>query len=134
KEKGFFSEEGLSVEVEAQANWKLILDRVIGGELDGAHMLAGQPLGATIGFGTRADVITAFSMDLNGNGVTVSNAIWQEMQKHDKSLRSETPPHPISAKALLPIVKARKAAGKPLQLGMVFPVSTHNYELRYWLA
>jgi nitrate/nitrite transport system substrate-binding protein len=71
---------------------------------------------------------------LNGNGITVSNAIWQEMQKHDKSLRSETPPHPISAKALLPVVKARKAAGKPLQLGMVFPVSTHNYDLRYWLA
>jgi nitrate/nitrite transport system substrate-binding protein len=27
-----------------------------------------------------------------------------------------------------------KAAGSPLKLGMVFPVSTHNYELRYWLA
>ena len=25
-------------------------------------------------------------------------------------------------------------AGKPFNMGMVFPVSTHNYELRYWLA
>mgnify|MGYP003337279252 CR=1 FL=1 len=25
-------------------------------------------------------------------------------------------------------------AGKPFKMGMVFPVSTHNYELRYWLA
>ncbi|MDK1479463.1 MFS transporter, partial [Sinorhizobium sp. 6-117] len=32
-----------------QANWKVLLDRVITGELDGAHMLAGQPLAATIG-------------------------------------------------------------------------------------
>jgi nitrate/nitrite transport system substrate-binding protein len=24
--------------------------------------------------------------------------------------------------------------GKPFNMGMVFPVSTHNYELRYWLA
>jgi len=134
KEKGYFAEEGLNVELEAQANWKLILDRVISGELDGAHMLAGQPIGATIGFGTKADVITAFSMDLNGNGITVSNAIWQEMQKHDPKLKSDTPPHPITADALVPIVKKAKAAGKPLQLGMVFPVSTHNYELRYWLA
>jgi nitrate/nitrite transport system substrate-binding protein len=134
KEKGYFAEEGLNVELEAQANWKLILDRVISGELDGAHMLAGQPLGATVGFGTKADVITAFSMDLNGNAVTVSNAVWQEMQKHDPRLRSETPPHPISAEALVPVVKKYKAAGKPLQLGMVFPLSTHNYELRYWLA
>jgi nitrate/nitrite transport system substrate-binding protein len=52
KEKLFFEEEGLDVKLEAQANWKILLDRVISGELDGAHMLAGQPIGATIGFGT----------------------------------------------------------------------------------
>ncbi|HWL16280.1 MAG TPA: ABC transporter substrate-binding protein, partial [Opitutus sp.] len=44
KEKGFFEDEGLYVTLEAQANWKILLDRVITGELDGAHMLAGQPL------------------------------------------------------------------------------------------
>ena len=60
-EKGYFEDEGLYVTLEAQANWKVLLDRVIDGELDGAHMLAGQPLGATIGFGTKADIITAFS-------------------------------------------------------------------------
>src|SRR3990167_3539170 len=79
-EKGFFEDEGLFVKLEPQANWKAILDRVITGELDGAHMLAGQPIGATIGFGTKADVITAFSMDLNGNAVTVSNEVWALMK------------------------------------------------------
>ena len=58
-EKGFFEDEGLYVTLEPQANWKVLLDRVITGELDGAHMLAGQPLGATIGFGTKADIVTA---------------------------------------------------------------------------
>src|SRR5881394_4529105 len=72
-EKGFFEDEGLYVTLEPQANWKVILDRVITGELDGAHMLAGQPLGASIGIGTKADIVTAFSMDLNGNAITVSN-------------------------------------------------------------
>ncbi len=75
-EKGYFEDEGLYVTLEPQANWKVLLDRVITGELDGAHMLAGQPLGATIGFGTKADVVTAFSMDLNGNAITVSNEVW----------------------------------------------------------
>ncbi len=42
-EKGYFEDEGLYVTLEAQANWKVLLDRVISGELDGAHMLAGQP-------------------------------------------------------------------------------------------
>ena len=66
-EKGYFEDEGLYVTLEPQANWKVILDRVITGELDGAHMLAGQPLGAAVGIGTKADVVTGFSMDLNGN-------------------------------------------------------------------
>lgn len=134
KEKFYFEDEGLYVTLEAQANWKVLLDRVIGGELDGAHMLAGQPIGATIGFGTKADVITAYSLDYNGNGITVANEIWEGMQKNDPSLRSPNPPHPIRANALKPIVDARKAAGDIMKMGMVFPVSTHNYELRYWLA
>lgn len=134
KENGFFEEEGLNVTLEAQANWKVLLDRVISGELDGAHMLAGQPIGATIGFGTKAHVVTAFSMDLNGNAITVSNDIWQQMQKNDPKLDSPTPPHPISAASLKPIVEAGKKKGQPIKMGMVFPVSTHNYEIRYWLA
>src|SRR5688572_33208466 len=64
KELGFFEDEGLYVTLEPHANWKVLLDRVITGELDGAHMLAGQPLGAAVGFGTKADIVTSFSMDL----------------------------------------------------------------------
>lgn len=132
-EKGFFEDEGLYVTLEAQANWKVLLDRVITGELDGAHMLAGQPLGATIGFGSKADIITAFSMDLNGNAITVSNAVWNEMKKNIP-VEAGKPAHPIKADALKPVIEEYKKKGKPFNLGMVFPVSTHNYELRYWLA
>ncbi|HKW28062.1 MAG TPA: CmpA/NrtA family ABC transporter substrate-binding protein [Verrucomicrobiae bacterium] len=134
RENGYFEDEGLSVSLEAQANWKILLDRVISGELDGAHMLAGQPIAATIGIGTKANIITPFSMDLNGNGITVSNAIWKQMQEAEPKLNQPHPPHPISAKALVPIVQKYKDAGVPLKFGMVFPVSTHNYYLRYWLA
>ena len=133
-EKGYFEDEGLYVSLEPQANWKVLLDRVIDGELDGAHMLAGQPLGATIGFGTRADIITAFSMDLNGNGITVSNAVWQQMKPHVPLGANGKPVHPIKADYLKPVVDNYRAEGKPFNMGMVFPVSTHNYELRYWLA
>ncbi|MDX1723282.1 MAG: CmpA/NrtA family ABC transporter substrate-binding protein [Pseudomonas sp.] len=132
-EKGFFEDEGLYVTLEAQANWKVLLDRVIDGELDGAHMLSGQPIGATIGFGTKADVVTAFTMDLNGNAITVSNAVWEEMKKH-VPMADGKPVHPIKADALKPVIDKVNAGGKSFNLGMVFPVSTHNYELRYWLA
>ena len=134
KEKGFFEAEGLSVEVIAQPNWKQLLDNVITGELDGAHMLSGQPIAATIGFGTKAHIVTPYTLDLNGNAITVSNEIWEGMQENDEKLQSDTPPHPITADSLKPLVDAAKDSGKKLPMGMVFPVSTHNYEIRYWLA
>lgn len=132
-EKGYFEQEGLFVTLEAQANWKVLLDRVISGELDGAHMLSGQPLGATIGFGTKADVITAFTMDLNGNACTVSNDVWAQMKKN-LPMKDGKPVHPNKADALKPVIKSFRDKGTPFKMGMVFPVSTHNYELRYWLA
>ncbi|MCA9402619.1 MAG: ABC transporter substrate-binding protein [Candidatus Omnitrophica bacterium] len=133
KEKFFFEDEGLYVTLEAQANWKVLLDRVIDGELDGAHMLSGQPIGATIGFGTQAHIVTAFSMDLNGNGITVSNEIWKQMRPN-VPMEDGKPVHPIKADALKPIVEEYRAKGEEFKMGMVFPVSTHNYEIRYWLA
>ena len=134
KELGYFEDEGLFVTLEAQANWKVLLDRVITGELDGAHMLAGQPLAATIGFGTKAHIVTPFSMDLNGNAITVSNAIWEMMKPAIPKGADGKPVHPISAEALKPAIEKLRGEGKPFKMGMVFPVSTHNYELRYWLA
>ncbi|WP_342030421.1 ABC transporter substrate-binding protein [Pseudomonas sp. SST3] len=32
------------------------------------------------------------------------------------------------------MIERLNASGKSFNQGMVFPVSTHNYELRYWLA
>ena len=132
-ENGYFEDEGLYVTIEAQANWKVLLDGVIDGNLDGAHMLAGQPLAATIGYGTKAHIVTPFSMDLNGNGITVSNSVWQEM-KANIPQKDGKPVHPIKADYLKPVVEKLNADGKPFKMGMVFPVSTHNYELRYWRA
>jgi len=134
KEQGFFEDEGLYVTLEAQANWKVLLDRVITGELDGAHLLAGQTIGATIGFGTKAHVVTPLSLDLNGNGITVSKSVWEEMKPHIPVGADGKLVHPVKAEALKPVVDRYKAEGKPFNMGMVFPVSTHNYELRYWLA
>lgn len=133
KEKGFFEDEGLFVTLEAQSNWKNVLDRVIDEQIDGSHMLAGQPIAAAVGFGRQAKLVTTFSMDLNGNAITVSNDVWSKM-KPGLPMKDGKPVHPISASALLPVIKEYKNANKPFKMGMVFPVSTHNYQLRYWLA
>jgi nitrate/nitrite transport system substrate-binding protein len=132
-EKGYFDDEGLSVQVEAQANWKVLLDRVVSGELDGAHMLATLPFGTAIGYGTKADIISAFTLTLNGDFITVSNDVWKQM-KPQIPMKDGKPVHPIKADTLKPVLEKYKAAGKPFNMAMTFPVGTHNMKLRYWLA
>jgi nitrate/nitrite transport system substrate-binding protein len=134
KEKGFFAEEGLTVTLEPQANWKVLLDGVIGGQLDGAHMLAGQPIAASIGLGAKGDLVAPLSLDLNGNAITLSNKVYAMIEPTLPKGPDGKAVHPISAASLKPVADKLKAEGKPIKMGMVFPVSPHNYELRYWLA
>mgnify|MGYP000852492049 CR=1 FL=1 len=132
-EKGYFEDEGLYVTLEAQANWKVLFDRVVSGELDGAHMLAAMPVGAATGVITQSEVITPFTLSYNGAGITVSNPVWQEMKK-SVPMEDGKPKHPISASTLKPVLDSYKKQGKTFNLGMTFPVGTHNYHERYWLA
>ncbi len=133
KEKGFFEDEGLYVTLQAQANWKVLMDRVIGGELDGAHMLAAAPLGHTAGLLTKAHIIIPYVLSVNGAGITVSNEVWQKMKPHVPTENGK-PVHPIKAEALKPIIEEFKAAGKSFKMAMTYPVGTHNYVERYWLG
>lgn len=133
KEKGFFEEQGLYVTLQAQANWKVLMDRVISGELDGAHMLAAAPLGHTAGLLTKAHIIVPYIMSTNGAGITVSNEVWAKMKPH-VPLKDGLPMHPISASALKPVVEEFKAEGKSFKMAMTYPIGTHNYVERYWLA
>lgn len=132
-EKGFFRKYGLNVTVSKEASWANIRDKVSIGALDGAHMLAGMPIAATLGVGaTKKPTITGFAMDLNGNGITVSNALFERMMEADPHAMKQ---RPTSAIALKKVIDADKRAGKPpMTFAMVFPVSTHNYEIRYWMA
>lgn len=132
-EKGYFQDEGLNVQLEAQSNWKVLYDRVAGGELDGAHMLAAMPLGAMTGITGNKEIIAPFTLSYNGAAITVSNAVWQQM-KPQLSMENGKPKHPISAASLKVAADQSKASGKPFNLGMTFPVGTHNYMMRYWLA
>ncbi len=125
KEKGFFAEEGLNVTLEPQANWKVLVDGVAAGEIDGAHMLAGQAIASAAGFGSKVPIIAPLSLDLNGNAITVSNDVWSQIQPKLPKDADGKIKQPVSAAAL---------KGMDLKWGMVFPVSPHNYELRYWLA
>jgi nitrate/nitrite transport system substrate-binding protein len=134
KEKGFFAEEGLTVSLEPQANWKILVDGVASGALDGAHMLAGHPIASGAGIGAKVKIVTPLSLDMNGKAITLSNKVYDMIAPTLPKGPDGKPLHPVSSAALKPVVAAMNAQGKPLKMGMVFPVSGHNYALRYWLA
>lgn len=133
REAGFFAAEGLDVTLTREASWAAIRDKVALGLLDGAQMLAGMPIASTLGVGAPPhEMVTALSLGLNGNAITLSSALYERMQAADPQAMSA---RPCSAAALRQVIEADRAAGlAPLTFGMVHPASAHNYQLRYWLA
>ncbi|MGB1800101.1 MAG: CmpA/NrtA family ABC transporter substrate-binding protein, partial [Gammaproteobacteria bacterium] len=132
-EKGFFEKNGLNVELTREASWANIRDKVCVGALDGAHMLAGMSIATTLGLGfTRKPMLTAFSMNLNGNAITVSNKLYQSLLAIDEAIATD---RTRTAQALKQLIEENNYSGKPpLKFAMVYPYSSHNYEIRYWMA
>ena len=132
KEKGFFTEQGLQVELSRENSWANIRDKVSIGMLDGAQMLAAMPLASACNHSPGASMITSMSLDLNGNAITVSKELYQRMQQTGEPALDSLVG---SGRALKQVIQANQAAGeKPLMFAAVFPYSSHNYLLRYWLA
>jgi ABC-type nitrate/sulfonate/bicarbonate transport system substrate-binding protein len=133
KEKGWFAKYGLDVELSKETSWANVRDKVAIGILDGAQMLAPMPIASTLGLGpVEKPTVTALSLDLNGNAITVSGALFEQMRALDPVGMTR---RPFGAGPLRQVIAERAARGEPpLTFAVVFPVSTHAYQLRYWMA
>jgi ABC-type nitrate/sulfonate/bicarbonate transport system substrate-binding protein len=119
-ELGLFARQGLKVELKRELGWATIRDKIIYGELDAAHAVAGLPFAATLGLGSIAcECVTGLVLSLHGNAITLSRNLWDNGVRDAKSLR-ET------------IVRSR--GKKTYTFGVAFPFSSHNFLLRQWLA
>ena len=133
REKGFFKKYGLSVNLFKEASWANIRDKLAYGMLDAAQMLATMPITSTLGMGSwKKDTITALVLGVNGNAITVSTRLYEELKQLNPDFDKQ---RPVSAETLKQLIEIRKKQGQePLTFAHVFPSSTHNYFLRYWLA
>jgi len=132
-DRGFTREEGLDIELVREVSWSNVRDKLNIGMFDAAHLLAPVAIASSLGIGhVRVPIIAPFNLGLNGNAITVTNALQKALQ--DKAEGDLSDPK-VSAKALAAIVAERKTKGQPLlKFGMTFPFSTHNYQLRFWMA
>jgi two-component system, oxyanion-binding sensor len=132
-DKGFFAEEGLDVTLVREVSWSNVRDKLNIGLFDAAHLLAPVAIASSLGLGHVKVPITApFNLGVNGNAITVSPALHAAIMAEIDGDRFD----PLAtARALARVVaKRRKAGAEPLTFGMTFPFSTHNYQLRFWMA
>jgi two-component system, oxyanion-binding sensor len=116
RELGLFAAEGLRVELVAMASWAETRDRLVAGDVEGAHCLAALPLAMQAGlYGGGAGLATAFTLNHYGNAISVSPAL------------------AAAGAGLAALARLRRDQGRPLTLAAVFPLSKHHYELRHWL-
>ncbi len=132
-DKGFAAEEGLDVELVREVSWSNVRDKLNIGLFDAAHLLAPVAIASSLGLGhVKVPIITAFGLGLNGNAITVSPELFRALRT---SADGDLSDPMVSAHALARVVMERKARGEEqLTFGMTFPYSTHNYQLRFWMA
>jgi two-component system, oxyanion-binding sensor len=132
-DKGFTKAEGLDVTLAREVSWSNVRDKLNIGLFDAAHLLAPVAIASSLGLGhVKVPIVAPFNLGLNGNAITVSPAL-------HAAILSEVEGDPFdpmaTAQALARVVAARRKSGlEPLTFGMTFPFSTHNYQLRFWMA
>ncbi|RXF75664.1 CmpA/NrtA family ABC transporter substrate-binding protein [Hansschlegelia zhihuaiae] len=134
-EVGFGAAEGLEIELTREVSWANIRDRLTLGHFDAAHLLAPMAIATTLGLNTiRTPLVAPITLGLNGNAVTLAPRLHDEVMERMEDGADLADPRATGA-AFAAVVRARRAHGdEPPTLGMTFPFSTHNYQLRLWLA
>ena len=105
---GFYSKQGLNVDVIKTAGWAVIRDKTLNKEYDAAHMLSPMPLAISLGLGASPQPYTMPAVE-NINGQAITLAIKHKDKRDPKQW-------------------------KGFRFAVPFDYSMHNYLLRYYLA
>lgn len=123
KEWGLFKKYGVNVEVSKESSWANVRDKILTGELDGAHCLYSMPFSVYTGVGGKAgsEMKIAMMLNVNGQAITLSKDFcgkvgFKQMNK------------------VAPVVAAKLKAEKEVTFAMTFPGGTHDLWLRNWLS
>lgn len=123
KELGLFKKYGVEVVVTKETSWANVRDKILTGELDGAHCLYTMPFSVYTGVGGKAgsEMKIAMMLNVNGQAITLSNDFcgkvgFKQMNK------------------VTPVVATKLKAEKEVTFAMTFPGGTHDLWLRNWMS
>jgi nitrate/nitrite transport system substrate-binding protein len=123
KELGLFAKYGVEVIVTKETSWANVRDKLITGELDGAHCLYTMPFSVYTGVGGKAgdEMKIAMMLNVNGQAITLSKEFCGKVPFRNM-------------KKVAPVVAAKLKAEKEVTFAMTFPGGTHDLWLRNWMA
>jgi nitrate/nitrite transport system substrate-binding protein len=123
KELGLFEKYGVNVEVTKEASWANVRDKLLTGELDGAHCLFSMPFSVYTGVGGKEGSEMRIAMVLNNNGqaITLSKDFCGKVGFKQTN-------------KVAGVVASKMKADKEVTFAMTFPGGTHDIWLRTWLA
>ncbi len=122
QELGLYKKHGVDVEVSREASWATVRDKMLTGDIQGAHCLFGMPFSVYTGVGGPAGKEMHIAMVLNNNGqaITLSKEFCEQVGFREVS----------KVKSAVEALKSKKT----VTFAMTFPGGTHDIWLRYWLA
>jgi nitrate/nitrite transport system substrate-binding protein len=105
---GFYSKQGLNVEVVKTAGWALIRDKMLNKEYDATHFLSPMPIAISLGLGSTATPMHVATIQ-NTNGQAITLAVKHKDKRDPKDW-------------------------KGFKFAVPFEYSMHNFLLRYYVA
>jgi len=113
-----FRKHGVHVELSCEVGWATIREKLLYGQLDAVHAIAGLALAMRLGIsGPPCRVVSPFVFNLHGNAITLSKDLWNRGVRDAASLKK----------------LIRSAFSRRFTFGMVSRYSSHNFLLRQWL-
>ena len=116
--KGFDAKYGIKITPTKEASWAAVRDKLVNGEIDGAHVLYGLIYGVQLGIGgPKKDMACLMTINNNGQAISLSS------QLHAKGV--------TDGASLAKLIAKEK---REYTFAQTFPTGTHAMWLYYWLG
>lgn len=113
-----FRKHGVKVELSCEVGWATIREKLLYGQVDAAHAIAGLALAMRLGLSTPPSrVVAPFVFNLHGNAITLSRDLWNRGVRDAASLKK----------------LIRSTTSRRLTFAKVSRYASHNFLLRRWL-
>jgi len=115
---GFDEQYGIRIVLSRESSWAGVRDKLVTGELDAAHALAGMVYGTQLGIGAqRHDMAVLMNLNRNGQAITLSKRL-AELGA-------------VDGPSLAALMRSER---RQYVFAQTFPTGTHAMWLYYWLA